>query len=96
MKLKVPKKNYGVAELYDTVAIAMGHKDVSKLNYDCKAINVARNIQDGFFVHYREAIPHARESELKMSIGMILLNYGPKTDEDLEDYEVEIFDGFIF
>ena len=95
MKLKVPRKNYGVTELYDAVAAAMGHKDVSKLKYDCRAINVARNIQDGFFAHYREAVPHASESELKMSVGMILLNYGPKTDDDLEDYEVEVFTGFI-
>lgn len=96
MRLKVPKKNYGVAELYDTVATTMGYRDVSKLNYNCTAINVARNIQDGFFAHYREAVPHASESELKMSIGMILLNYGPKTDDNLNDYEVEVFDGFIF
>jgi hypothetical protein len=95
MRLKVPKKNYGVTELYDTVARAMGHKDVSKLNYDCKAINVARNIQDGFFAHYREAVPHANESDVKMSTAMILLNYGPKTDENLADDEVEVFDGFI-
>lgn len=27
MKIKVPKKNYGVTELYDAVALAMG--------YDC-------------------------------------------------------------
>ncbi len=95
MKLKVPKKNYGVTELYDMVATTMGYRDVSKLNYDCKEINVARNIQDGFFAYYKETIPHSSESDLKMSVSMILLNYGPKTDEDLADYEVEVFDGFI-
>lgn len=95
MKLKVPKKNYGVTELYDVVATAMGHKDVSKLNYDCKAINVARNIQDNFFSYYRETIPHSSETDLKMSVSMILLNYGPKMDTALADYEVEVFDGFI-
>ena len=95
MKVKVPKKNYGITELYDTVATTMGYSDVSKLHYDCREINVARNIQDGFFAHYREAIPHASESELKMSMGMLLLNYGPKTDDNLEDYEVEVFAGFI-
>jgi hypothetical protein len=95
MKIKVPCKNYGVTELYDTVATAMGYSDVSKLNYNCCEINVARNIQDGFFKHYRETIPHSSESHLKMSVSMILLNYGPKTSEDLEDYEVEVFAGFI-
>ena len=95
MKLKIPNKNYGVTELYDAVAIAMGHKDVSKLNYDCREINVARNIQDGFFEHYKETIPHSSETDLKMSVSMILLNYGPKTDDTLEDYEVEVSDKFI-
>lgn len=95
MKLKVPIKNYGVTELYDTVATAMGHKDVSKLHYDCREINVARNIQDGFFEHYRENHPHSSEMDLKMSVSMILLNYGPKTDDNLADYEVEVSDKFI-
>ena len=95
MKVKVPKKNYGITELYDTVAKVMGYKDVSKLRYDCREIEVARNIQDGFFAHYREVVPHASESELKMSMGMLLLNYGPKTSANLKDYEVEVSAGFI-
>jgi len=95
MRLKVPKKNYGVTELYDAVATTMGYRDVSKLNYDCREINVARNIQDGFFAYYKETIPHSSETDLKMSVSMILLNYGPKTDDNLEDYEVEVSDKFI-
>lgn len=95
MKLEVPRKNYGITELYDTIAAAMGYTDVSKLNYDCREICVARNIQDGFFEHYREAMPHAHESEFKMSMAMILLNYGPKTDDALKDYEVEVTNKFI-
>lgn len=96
MRLKVPVKNYGVTELYDVVAAAMGYSDVSKLNYDCREINVARNIQDGFFEHYKETVPHSNETDLKMSVSMILFNYGPKTDDTLEDYEVEVFTGFIY
>ena len=95
MRLKVPNKNYSVTELYDAVAKAMGHKDVSKLHYDCREINVARNIQDNFFAYYKETIPHSSETDLKMSVSMILLNYGPKTDDDLADYEVEVSDKFI-
>ena len=63
--------------------------------YDCRKINVARNIQVGFFQYYRETIPHKYESDLRMSVSMILLNYGPKVDKNLENYEVEIFAGFI-
>ena len=95
MKLKIPKKNYGVTELYDVVATAMGYRDVSKLNYDCREINVAPNIQDSFFTYYKANQPHLSETDLNMEVAMILLNYGPKTDESLADYEVEVSDKFI-
>lgn len=92
MKLKVPNKNYGITELYDAIASTLGYKN--KL-YDCTKINVARNIHDGFLKYYRETIPHTNESDLRMSVSMLLLNYGPKVDESLADDEVEIFNGFI-
>lgn len=95
MKLKVPKKNYSVTELYDTVATTMGYRDVSKLNYDCREICVAPNIQENFFEYYKEENSHLSETDFKMSIGMMLLNYGPKVDENLDDYEVEVTDKFI-
>ncbi|MCI6806305.1 MAG: hypothetical protein MR912_12095 [Prevotella sp.] len=94
MKLKVPNKNYAVVELYDTVASLMG-METKDLNYDCRHINVARNIQDGFFAHYREENPNLSETEYKGAMAMLLVCYGPKTDEELNDDEVEVFDGFI-
>lgn len=94
MKLKIPHKNYGIVELYDTVAALM-EKEAKDLNYDCTKINVAKNIQDGFFVHYKESNPHASEGDFNMQMGMLLLNYGPKVDETLVDDEVEVFEGFI-
>ena len=94
MKFKVPHKNYSITELYDTAASIMG-KETQNLEYDCRHINVAKNIQDGFFEHYRESNPHVSESDFKMGMGMLLLNYGPKVDENLTDDEVEVFDGFI-
>lgn len=95
MKLKVPKRNYGVTELYDMVATTMGYTDVSKLNYDCREITVAPNIQENFYQYYKNANPELTESDLKMGVSMMLLNYGPKTDENLNDYEVEVSDRFI-
>lgn len=96
MRIKVPAKNYGVTELYDTVAVTMGHKDVSGLQYDCREINVAPNIQDNFFKYYKEKNPNVSEINLNMNVSMMLLNYGPKTDDSLNDYEVEVSDKFIF
>ena len=95
MRVRVPKKNYGVTELYDAVATTMGYGDVSKLHYDCREISVAPNIQDSFFEYYRNANQHLSETDFKMSMAMMLLNYGPKTDESLADYEVEVSDKFI-
>jgi hypothetical protein len=92
MKLKIPNKNYGITELYDTVANILGYKNTL---YDCTKINVARNIHDSFLKYYRETIPHRYESDLRMSVSMLLLNYGPKVDETLADDEVEVFNGFI-
>lgn len=95
MKIKVPNKIYGITELYDTVARIMGYDNVSELRYDCREITVALNVQDNFFKHYREDNIELSETDFNMSVAMLLLNYGPKIDESLEDYEVEVFAGFI-
>lgn len=87
MKVKVPEKDYGLVEFYDAVATEMGYVDTSELNYNCTRVNVAKNIQDGFYRNYNA------ESEI---ITMLLAINGPKVDEDLEPNEVEVFDGFIF
>lgn len=47
MKITVSENKYGVVEFYDAIAKQLG-KDPEKCSYDCRKINVARNIQDGF------------------------------------------------
>ena len=95
MKLKVPKQNYHLVELYEEVAKQMGHKDASNLEFDCRHINVASNIQDGFFQFYREQNPDMFETDFKTAMNVMLLLSGPKVDENLADDEVEVFSGFI-
>lgn len=95
MRLKIPKKNYGVTELYAAVAKTMGYKDLSPLHFDCREINVSLSIQDGIFAYYKENNPDMSETDLKMGVAMLMLSYGPKTDESLADYEVEVSDKFI-
>lgn len=95
MKIRVPEKIYGVTELYDTVATTMGYKNLSNLHYDCREINVAMNIQENFFAYYREQNPQLSETDLNLGVAMLLLDYGPKTDETLSAYEVEVSDKFI-
>lgn len=50
----------------------------------------------GFFEHYKEQdAGNTKESALMSQIALLLLNYGPKVDEALNDNEAELFDGFI-
>ena len=96
-KVKVPENNYGIVELYDAVAAAMGHTDTSKLEYDCCKINIAKNIQDGIYERYLELGREEKlpDDDVRVSVTMLLLMSGPKVDENLADNEVEVFDGFI-
>ena len=96
-KVKVPENNYGIVELCDAVATAMGCADTSKLEYDCCKINIAKNIQDGIYERYlelgrEESLP---DEDIRASVTMLLLMSGPKVNENLADNEVEVFDGFI-
>ena len=97
MIIKVPHKNYGIVELYDAVATEMGHTNISELDYDCRKINIANNIQDGIYEEYmtlgKEQNLH--ESDIRMGITMLLAVSGPKVNGNLADDEVEVLDGFI-
>lgn len=99
MKLKVFHKDYSIVELYETVAMEMGYANTKELQFDCRKINVAKNIQDGFYAYYTELDklidPSANETDMRANITMMLAIAGPKVDEDLADDEVEVFDGFI-
>lgn len=97
MKVKVPHKNYGITELYDAIATTMGYLDVNKLEYDCRKVNIAKNIQDGIYDKYLELGMEEKLSDQDIRIGvtMLLAMSGPKVDENLADDEVEVFDGFI-
>lgn len=102
MSKKILISNYkpcGITELYDTVAKEMGYTDTSEIKFDCTKINVAENIQDGFYEHYlaliRENDIYSHENEARADVTMLLVMSGPKTDKELKANEVEIFDGFI-
>lgn len=99
MKLKVPYKNYSIIELYEAAAKEMGYANTKELNFDCRQINVAPNIQDGFYAYYTELAkvtdPQVSETEVRTEITMLLAIGGPKVDDNLADDEVEVFDGFI-
>lgn len=99
MRVKVPQKNYSIIELYETAAKEMGYTNIKELQFDCRKINVAKNIQDGFYDYYTELDktidPNASETDIQVVVTMLLAVSGPKVDENLSDDEVEVFDGFI-
>ncbi len=92
-------KPMSLTEFYDAVATEMGHTDTSEIKYDCTKVNIAENIQDGFYEYYaqtaRETDPVLSENDIKTGITILLAMSGPKVDSDLKANEVEIFEGFI-
>lgn len=99
MKMTMENKPYSIVGLFDAVAMEMGYSVPTELKYDCRHINVASNVQDGFYDYYatlaREEDPNASETDIRISITMLLAIAGPKVDASLEDNEVEVFEGFI-
>lgn len=99
MKILISNIHCGLPEFYDAVATEMGYADTSELKYDCTKINIAENIQDGFYEHYlafiREKDIYSHENEARADITLVLAMSGPKVDTNLKANEVEVFDGFI-
>ena len=98
-KLTVKMPPCTIVELFDAVAKEMGYENPSEIKYDCTKINVAANIQDGFYEHYTELIredyANMPESEIRADITIHLAMSGPKVDNTLKENEIEVFDGFI-
>ena len=97
MKIKIPKKNYSITELYDAIATTMGYSNVDELEYNCCKVNIAKNIQDGIYDKYLELGKEEKlsEQDIRVGVTMLLAVSGPKVDENLADNEVEVLDGFI-
>ncbi len=99
MKLEIKMPPCTVVEFFDAVAKEMGYADTSEIKYDCTKINVAANIEDGFYERYTELIredyANMPESEIRADITIHLIMSGPKVDTTLKANEVEVFDGFI-
>jgi hypothetical protein len=95
--IKVPHKNYDIVGLYDAVATELGYSNISTLEYDCRKINIANNIQDGIYKRYIELgqEQNLSECDVRTGITMLLAVSGPKVNGNLADDEVEVFDGFI-
>ena len=100
--MKITISNYkpmSIIELYEAAAKEMDYPTTSETKYDCTKINIAENIQDGFYEYYlaliREKDIYYHENEAMADITLVLAMSGPKVDKALKANEVEVFDGFI-
>lgn len=99
MKMLISSTPCHLADFYDAVAREMGVVITKEIQYDCRQINIAPNIQDDFYEYYttvaRETNPELHENDITTGITILLAMSGPKVDKTLKANEVEIFDGFI-
>lgn len=66
--------------------------------FDCCKINVSQSIQDCIYESYRGLHPELYERDQKefdTKVTILLAIKGPKVSRSLNEYEVEIKDGFL-
>ena len=84
---------YGsLIDLYDTVAEKLGHKPGRNIDYDCKKIDVTKNVLEMVTDYYKKEI-----GTDNFQIGALYVCYGPKAcvDSDYGEYVAIVHDGFI-
>lgn len=87
MKLRGVNANCTLPTFYDNVAMAMG-LSIENCHYDCRYINVSQSVADSIMDYYE------RDGADRISVAMMWLNWGPKTDESLSEDMIEVEDGF--
>ena len=76
--------------LYANIATASGIDDSTVTTYDCKELEVSEDVFNSVKAYYKE-----QEKLEGDDFAMIWIIYGPKVNDKLKDYEVEVFDGFF-
>lgn len=94
MTIFIPNKNYEITELYDTVATLLGN-DSTTCRYDCRKIEIAKNLQQNIYNHYLDSNPQKPKYEVELSVTMMLACLGPRVNYNLKDNQVYVEQGFI-
>lgn len=88
----------GYPKAYENIARKAGIEVNDKTRFDCRYIEVSKEIDDYFWKYYEDVAyeknPNADSGDVQMSISMLMLQYGAKRNEDLKPWTVEIEDGF--
>ena len=78
-----------IVQLYNNIALRLGYNP-DNCEYDCRKINVSNDIFERIYDYYRTEENYGMDT-----MGMVWCCYGPKCDDKLKEYEVEIADDFI-
>ena len=81
---------FSLIRLYENVAREFGLPVAENIVYDCRKIVVASSIMTHWYEQCKEIYGKGSTYELTS----LLLNYGPKASENLEDGEVEVEEGY--
>lgn len=81
--------NCGLSDFYKNVGKHL-MDDIMGYVFDCRHIEISKEIQDNFFEYYKE-----KYNLEEWEVCMLLAMSGPKTKDTLKDFEVEIDDKFM-
>lgn len=88
-----------LSQFYELVGEELGFDTTDEtIRYDCRKIEIAKNIQDIFYLAYETAYPDAfagNYSQAMTEVTMILALSGPKVNRNLPDNTVSIEEDFI-
>lgn len=79
-----------ISKLYANIATKSGIDDNTVATYDCTELEVSEEVFNLVRAYYMES-----EGSSAEDVGMMWLIFGPKVNNKLKDYEVEVFDGFF-
>lgn len=89
IKLNKRLSHFSISQVYQNAADRLGITVADDEVFDCTKITVSKEIQEEIFQYYKE---HNYDAE---NIGMLWVCVGPKTDDNLGEYEMEVSDGWI-
>lgn len=81
--------NCGLSDFYKNVGKHL-MDDIMGYMFDCRHIEISKEIQDVFFKYYKE-----KYNLEEWEVCMLLAMSGPKTKDTLKDFEVEVDDKFM-
>ena len=88
----------GLMKTYENAARKSGYPITEQTMYDCRKLDVAKNVQDAWISFYHDDAldrsPDLAESDVNQKVMSLLLNYGAKVSPLLSDNEVLIHPGF--